>query len=70
MISSKTPASIPCEACGVPVMHHGMIKLVTYDPSHRYKTSNKKFMMNYKWRLCSPHYEAVLKVIKKAVKEI
>lgn len=61
---------ILCEACGKPVQNFGTIKLNTIDPTHHYKTSKRKFLMNYKWKLCPVHFKEAVGAIEKAIKAI
>ena len=70
MISTNNPPMVACDACGTPTAVFGTIKLGTYDPTRRYKTSTRKMIMNYRWKLCVKHYEEALKTIKSAIEKV
>ena len=70
MTPASTPFLVACEACGIPGAIYGTIKLGIYDPMHRYKSSRRKMITNYRWRLCPKHYKETLEKIKKAVEGI
>lgn len=70
MIQADSPFLIPCEACGKATSVYGTIKLGTIDPTRKYRSSHRKMLMNYKWRLCPKHYSLVLKTINEAIEKI
>lgn len=59
-----------CEACQKPVSTWGIVKLGSYDPERRYRSSNKKIISNYRWRLCSKHFHEVMKIITKSIEAL
>jgi hypothetical protein len=61
---------VPCDACGKIVSTYGNIRLSTNHPTHKYTTSNKKFIMNYKWRLCAKDFDRSLKAIQDSIQKL
>ena len=70
MAPADTPLMVSCDSCHKPVASYGTIKLGTYDPTRRYKTSHRKMIMNYRWRLCEKHYKQALGAITKAIEGV
>lgn len=71
-MNPKEQLYILCEACfkPVPSSKSGSVVLRTIDPTRTYRSSNKKIISGYRWRLCAKHFKLVVKTITKAIEEL
>lgn len=68
MIKTDTNLKISCDACAkiIPLSDCGTIKLSCYDPVKKYK-SGRKFISNFRWRMCAKCHNKMRKMIGEVV---